>query len=307
MKLKHLCAATVAAIALSGAAAQATTIKVLWTSGTPTYNANISELASEAATFDPAGNGKLTWDLNFWNANGGAAPVFSDYDVLVVGSTCNFTGNGNCSGSGFFGSGVYVNDIITEKANIAAARGSRTFLSGQDADYHDLRNLPDRDNGPKGFMINAVNWAASGTGMGIVSMTDRYRSFNNGWWTAEGSFLDGEIPDLDAFSYNSDTVTLGEGQENFPINEGLTSAGLSNWSTSSHACFNEISGYARINFAPFSASECGVTIVTAGLEGGGTDGGDDDDDVEPSVVPLPAGLWLMLTGLGALSIARRRS
>ncbi len=72
-------------------------------------------------------------------------------------------------------------------------------------------------------MINAANWAASGAGLRIVSMTDRINN-NDGWWTADGSFLASEIG-TSAFAYGSNTVTRGDGQEDFPINEGPSSAG----------------------------------------------------------------------------------
>lgn len=302
---KHHLTLVVATSLLIPTGAQASTISVLWTSGTTTYNDNISELATEASSFDPDGDGGLNWDLTFWDASAGTGPAggFGSYDVLTIGSTCNFSGTGNCGGSnGFFSNGVFVDGITSLGAEIENARGSRTFLSGQDADWHDLNNRPDQDNGPKGFMINAVNWAASGTGMGIVSMTDRYLN-SDGWWTAPGSFLADEIPAGSAFPFQSDAVNLGAGQEDFPINEGLTSAGLSNWSTSSHACFNDISGFTRINFAPQGGSVCGVTIVTSGTEGGGTSGGN-EDNISP--IPLPAAGWLLLAGLGILSALRRR-
>ncbi len=293
-----------AGVLMVPSAVLAAPINVLWTSGSTAYNANIQELATEAATFDPKGDGNLTWNLTLWDASTGSGPAggFSAYDVLVIGSSCNFSTGGNCSGTGYFGNGVFLDGIIALEAEIKAARGTRTFLSGQDADWHDRVNRRDRDNGPKGFMINAVNWAASGTGMGIMSMTDRI-SNDNGWWTAAGSFLATELGDS-PFWYNSETVTIGAGQEDFPVNEGLTSAGLSNWRTSSHACFADLPGFTRINFAPRGGAQCGVTIVTAGRESGGTDGGT-DGPITPAI-PLPASAWLMLGGLGAMVAARRR-
>lgn len=292
--------AALAAAFLVPSASQSATIDVLWLTGDDGYNAGISELADSAGSFDPLGDGALDWDLTFWD--GTSDPGFGDYDVFVVGSTCNYSTSGNCGGSnGFYGNGSYAGAVINYSAEIAAARGSRTFLSGQDADYHHLNNVPDRADGPMGFIINAVNWAASGTDLGIVSMTDRIGG-NDGWWTADGSFLEAELAGT-AFAYASETVNIGAGQESFPVNEGLTSAGLSNWNTSSHACFTEVSGYDRINFAPRGGGLCGVTIVTAGLADGGTDGGD-DDDLPP--VPLPAAGWLLLTALGAGVALRRK-
>ena len=284
------------------APAQAAVIDVLWTAGSALYNDNITELAAEAATFDPLGDGANSWNLTLWDSVATPTLDFAGYDVLVVGSTYGV--DQSFAGDGFFGLGVSAAGVIANSDAIAAARGSRTFLSGQDADWHDLNNLPDRDDGPKGFMIDAVNWAASGEGLGIVSMTDRYSAGaagNLGWWTAEGSFLAEELGDA-PFAFNSDLVALGTGQEDFPINEGLSTAGLSNWSTSSHAAFGEVDGYTPINFSGLASSGYAVTIVTTGEEGGGTDG-----PPPVSTVPLPAAGWLMVAALGGLGIGRRRA
>jgi hypothetical protein len=298
MSFKH--AATAAALFLGATTAHATSIDVLWTSGTAAYNADITTLASEAGSFDPDGDGALDWNLTLWD---GSAVDFGSYDVLVIGSACNFSIGGNCSGSnGFFGNGVDVSGVFSNRAGIEAARGNRTFLSGQDADWHyafDSTPGPLVDDGPKGFLINAVNWAASGTDLGIVSMVDRYIN-NDGWWTADGSFLQAELGSA-PFAYQNEDVDIGPGQSGFPINEGLTDGGLSNWGTSSHSCLGDVDGYTAINIAGAGASAgCGVTIVTAESAGGDTGGGD-------TVVPLPAGAWLMLTAIGGLAGIRRFS
>jgi len=76
----------------------------------------------------------------------------------------------------------------------------------------------------------------------------------------------------------------------FPVNEGLTTAGLSNWITSSHIGFNkDIPGYLSINDAG-GRPGFSVTIVTASEAGGGTSG---------TSVPEPS----TLLGLGALALA----
>ncbi len=75
--------------------------------------------------------------------------------------------------------------------------------------------------------------------------------------------------------------------------------------TSSHSSFSELEGYTRINVAPRSSSEgnqYGVTLVTSGREGGGT-----GDEYGADVIALPAGLWRMLSGLGQLTVTRRKT
>jgi hypothetical protein len=227
-----------------------------------------------------------------WNHTTTPKPDFSAYDVLVVGSTYGV--DQDFAGAGFFGLGVSARGVLENRTEIAAARGTRTFLSGQDADWHDLNNVQNRDNGPKGFMINAVNWATSGTGLGIVSMTAGWGGSIGpgiaGWWDHADSFLRNEV--LGKFTFvDREAVLIGAGQEGFPINEGLTSAGLSNWATSSHALFDvKLAGYAAINL---DSAGRAVTLVTEGREGGGTGGGDDT----PAPIPLPAAAWLMLGAL----------
>ena len=278
-------------------------INVLWTQGSASYNSQITTLADDASAYDPNGDGSLDWSLTLWD---GSAVDFDDYDVLVVGSSCNTpsgaTSGGACGGTnGFFSTGVNIDGVLGNKAGIEAARGNRTFLSGQDADWHYTNRPGAIDDGPLGFLVNAVNWAASGTGLGIVSMVDRFGN-NDGWWSNDNSFLKDELGST-PFFYQNENVDIGPGQSGFPINEGLTDAGLSNWATSSHACFSEVTGYTAINIAGSGAQAgCGVTIVTAGGAGGDTDGGD-----SPDVVPLPAAGWLLLCSILGLFGVRRRT
>ncbi|MEO9821469.1 MAG: VPLPA-CTERM sorting domain-containing protein [Paracoccaceae bacterium] len=303
--MNYLFAQFAATASLVGAAtfANAASIDVLWTHGNASYNSQIATLASGANTYDPDGDGSLDWNLTLWD---GSAVNFDDYDVLVVGSSCNTsstaTSNGACGGSnGFFGTGVEIGGVLTNKTEIEAARGNRTFLSGQDADWHYTNTPGAVDNGPLGFLVNAVNWAASGTGLGIVSMADRYAN-NDGWWTNDNSFLKDELGTA-PFHYQNDDVDISLGQSAFPVNEGLTDAGLSDWFTSSHACFSGVRDYAAINIAGAGAQTgCGVTIVSASSAGGGTGGPD-----TPNVVPLPAAGWLLLCGVLGLFGVRRRT
>ena len=93
----------------------------------------------------------------------------------------------------------------------------------------------------------------------------------------------------------SEVVAIGTAQDAFPINEGLTTGGLSNWITSSHAAFEEIDGYTRINFTQSNSDGFGVSIVTSEEDDGDTGG-------PPPVVPLPATAWLLLAGVGGLGL-----
>lgn len=299
--MKRLLQATaLVGVCISAQAASAATIEVLWTSGTAAYDSAITSLAAGAGSYDPDGDGSLDWNLTLWD--GTSDPGFSDYDVMVVGSTCNATGTGNCGGTnGFYNLGVSADGVLAHKAEIAAAAGNRTMITGQDADWHLINRPGAVDDGPRGFLINAVNWAASGTGMGVVALVDRIGT-GTGWLDLSDSFLSDSILPADVYGNQSDIVNLGAGQEDFPINEGLTSGGLSRWGTSSHSCFGDIDGYTTINIAGQGDVGCGVTLVSSGGASGGTDGGD-DPDLNP--VPLPASAWLLLAGLAGLFRMRR--
>ncbi len=295
---------------LTSTPACASEIDVLWVSGSPVYNANVVDFAETARTYDPDGNGALEWNLSFWDHAAMPSPEFAGYDVLVVGSTYGIDESyayGAGGTTGFFGNGVFATGLLAKADAIAAARGARTFLTGQDPDWHEYNNRPGQSDGPIGFLIDAVNWAGSGEGLGIVSLTDRYHMgpyANVGWWTAPGSFLAAELGGNVA-ALQSDSVYIGTGQEAFPVNEGLTSAGLSGWATSAHAAFGEIEGYVPIN-TNHPNGGLSLTIVTHGQQSGGTSG------PVPAPVPLPpsasllvgaaAGLWCVSRkGRGALS------
>ncbi|NEQ75893.1 MAG: PEP-CTERM sorting domain-containing protein [Okeania sp. SIO2C9] len=278
---------------LSASIANAASLNVLWYGQTDAYNANISELAALAPTFDPEGDGSLDWNLTFWNPQD-PAPNFSDYDVLAIGfgysnSILNFDPIG----------------ILNNKEAISTARGDRTFLSGQDADNHYSGKPGPRPNGPLGFLVNAVNWAGSGEAMGIVALSDGVYDThprNRRWWLNDRSFLKDELEGYVSY-FNTESVVIPTETSDFPVNEGLTTAGLSNWRTSSHAGFKkDIPGYLSINDAG-SRPGYAVTIVTASEADGGTLGEQAESVPEPGSI---FGLFL-LGGLGVRSLLLRMS
>jgi len=271
------------AVNFAGSVANAASLDVLWYGQNSVYNTSINQLAVAAPTYDPEGDGSLDWDLTIWNP-GDPTPDFSAFDVFVIGSS------GRSWGTGFEPSRLFNN-----KTAIEAARGNRTLLSGQDADAHFRNNPGPIPDGPLGFLVNAVNWAGSGTGTGIVALPDGCSSqaapscSNSEWWLHENSFLKNELEGYVSY-FEENNVVIPATTVDFPVNEGLTTAGLSNWITSSHIGFNkDIPGYLSINDAG-GRPGFSVTIVTASEAGGGTSG---------TSVPEPS----TLLGLGALALA----
>ena len=268
----------------SASVANAASLNVLWYGQTDGYNTKMSQLAAQAPTFDPEGDGSLDWNLTIWNPQD-TAPNFSDYDVFVIGTAVKVGNFFDFDSTGIF----------NNKEAISAARGNRTFLTGQDADSHYTGSRP---NGPLGFFVNAVNWAGSGEGMGIVALTDGvgpHHPISRDWWLNDRSFLKDELEGYVTY-FDTDNVVIPTHTSDFPVNAGLTTAGLSNWVTSSHAAFNKsIPGYLSINDAG-SLPGYAVTIVTASEADGGTGGQETERVPEPTSTVAIVGLAIALFG-----------
>jgi len=273
-------ATVVVVMALAGTV-QATAIDVLWYTWDPvgsSYRNNVAAFAANVQTY-AAGSG-LTWNLTFFGP--GDTPTFSNYDVMVTESNVWPT--------------VDYSGLLANKAAIEAARGSRTFLSGQDADYH-IQNGSFNDDGPRGFVINAVNWAATGTGLGIVGLADGWRDSGSVWFLDNNSFLKAELAGYLQYQ-QEESVVIPAASAGYPVNAGLTTAGLSNWVVSAHMEFSKsLPGYSSINDAG-DFPGWAVTVVTEGSAGGGTGGGD-----EPGG-PVPEPLTMALFGMGVAGLVR---
>jgi len=274
MKNKALKALAAIALASSVYSAKASTLNILWytggaeASGPGTYEANITALAAQEMNplFNTASVN--TWNLTFWQ--GGPMPAGS-YNVLV-----------SASQEGFWSNYPNYDDLV----DAGPSFGNRQFVTGQDADWH-VQNYPGpaNFNGPAGFLIDAINWAGSGTGMGAVLLS------NPG--DVVGFLLSGISENGGDFS---DTVIIPPAYATFPINEDLTSGGLSNWGTSSHDTYKILDAgmWDAINV---NEREGYVTLVTHEEAGGGTGG-----------VPEPTTVFggMALAGLAASRVLRRK-
>jgi len=270
-----------AAVFLAALPAHAGTVNVLWYTGggstvtgsAASYDAGVDQLAAQEENpgFNISGSVN-TWNVTFWA--GGAMPAGS-FNVLV-----------SMSPQGGWTTYPDFTDLVTA----APTFGNRIMLTGQDADWHYM-NYPGPTNfdGPAGFLIDAINWAGSGKGLGYVDLG------NPGW--SAGLTFPGEGTDVG----QDNTVDIPSAYATFPINLGLSSAGLSGWSTSAHVSFlgADPTLWTAINVGPDLEGGAGapITIVSAGSAGGGTHGG------APDAASTLGLLGLALAGLAA---ARRR-
>jgi hypothetical protein len=269
------------AVACAAGAAKAD-INVLWytggvgtSSGGPSaYDTAIDTLAAPEAG-DPAAAATADWNITFWNS--GAMPTGA-FNVLVVASPEG-------------GWGPPPNYSALESAGLTASSfGNRVMLTGQDADWHFTNHPgPASFDGPRGFLRDGVSWAGSGKGLGLVVLGD------TGVGTAgSADFGFGGFTPLDT---STNDVTIPASEASFPINGGLTSAGLSDWSTSAHVGFTDLNttDWNGINLNGDVPGDF-VTIVSASTAGGGTGG----------TIPEPSTWVMMLAGFAALGYAGYR-
>lgn len=163
--MKRWCMAVLVLVfAAASGRVMAHTIDVLWYAYSPPgsetqYRENMQALADNAHTYAPGS--RVRWRLTFFGP-ADPAPDFSAYDVLVIETSS--VGNFEDDGPNYDG-------VLNNQAAITAARGSRTLLTGLDPDqlYLPFFGGNQADDGPRGLIVNFVNWAGSGTGLGIVA------------------------------------------------------------------------------------------------------------------------------------------
>jgi hypothetical protein len=256
-------------------AAFAAPIDVLWYTYADPSSQYVTFYSSVSGSGpDNAQSSGVTWNVTFFGPSS-PSPAFADYDVLVIQSGEAFrTGapGGPLATPNYSG-------ILNNKSAIEAARGNRTFISGSDADFHAVRGdsglCPEVScgsyDGARGYVINAVDWAASGDSLGIVSF---YHGEFPGsfWWDDPSSFLRSELQgQWINFSPDENAVIIPASIAGYPLNQNLSSVGLSNWFNSFHAGFSNIPGYAStVDSGPHAGFS--VSIATAAFVDGSTSG-----------------------------------
>lgn len=248
--------------------ASAAAINVLWY----TYADPLSEyrgastgiqgIANLAPTY-AQGSG-LEWNLSFFD-NSSPLPDFSAYDVLV-------TESGEAFRTGAPGGPLAVPNydaILNNRAAISAARGDRTYISGTDADFHAIRGDSGQCaafsgcgewDGARGYLVNMVNWAASGNGLGIVALLDgEFPAVADRWWAQPTSFLHDELAGHIQY-FRDNAPVISQDAAAYPLNGGLSSQGLGDWRNSFHAGFIDVAGYTG---TVFSTARPGVAVSIA--------------------------------------------
>lgn len=246
----------------------------------------------------------LAWNLTFFGPTS-AAPNFANYDVLVIESGEAFRTN---PPGGALATPNY-SGVLNNKAAIEAARGNRTFVSGADADFHAVRGdsglCPDvhcgNFDGARGYVINAVNWAAGGAGLGILSFY--HGEFPDSfWWDDPNSFLKQELGGhWINFNPDENDIVIPAAAAHYATNQGLTANGLSDWFNSFHAGFSNVAGYVS---TADSGSHAGFSVSLATI-----------DLCQPSAgrvclavtIAEPSSSFLVACSLLLLVVARQKS
>ncbi|MEO8306028.1 MAG: hypothetical protein ABI724_18105 [Betaproteobacteria bacterium] len=131
-------------------------------------------------------------------------------------------------------------------------------------------------DGALGHLVNAVNWAASGRGLGIVSLVAA-ESPGSTWRGDPESFLRSELDGRVTIwgtggKVRENNPVIPAATQKYALNYGLTSKGLGNWKNSFHAGFSRpVPGYVSIVDSALYPNTS-VGIATAKFAGAGANG-----------------------------------
>lgn len=264
-------------IGLAPTGAAGATIEVLWyvyAHPNSVYVRTIKDLAATVHTLPKAGGPK--WKLTFFWPDS-TPPQFEKFNVLVIQS-------GEPYSTGQYWAQLGQSDerrpqekpdysgILRNRIAIQAARGERTFITGSDSDVHAIHGnsghappvhpsdekrrmvcqppiSPVCWDGALGHLVNSVNWAGSGRGLGVVSFVAG-EPVEAQWWANRDSFLRAELNGLFVMwgpGTRENNPMIPATAQKYPLNRGLTTKGLGNWINSFHAGFaRSIPGYLPI-------------------------------------------------------------
>ena len=214
--------------------------RVLFFGDTTEYGTAFSSL-SAPLTGDPSSS---TWEITQIHSPDTtlSAATALTYDVVVVGWTTS-------------------NSSLTGFSSALDPTTSRIFMTSQDADYHSTYGSGSSRSfdGPKGFLRNAVNWAAGGSGTGYVFLNMGNATSYSSLMTSAANTALGTIS-----STISDDIRIPTAVAGYAINQNLTTTGLSTWGSSAHGKATGINSayWTGINTIGASTTDF-VTLISA--------------------------------------------
>lgn len=264
MKRAARAASIALALCLSAPASASEVIDVLWYAYSPEGSPSQyrERMRSIGAQVPRLTGGEVSWRITFFGP--GETPNFRAYDVLVTESSF-----------------VYINDdldfpdysgLLDNEAGLVAARGNRVLLSSAtDLDFGTAGSPAIAQDSLVGVLVNWVNWAGSGTGLGVVTLDDE----DGVWKFRDRSFLRFDADAATDFYYDyggGDTIPAYA--RDWPINRGISDATMRRIGGATSAfILPEPPGYIAIATAPADPPFNGPsaqTVVTASEAAGGT-------------------------------------
>lgn len=261
---RAVCAASVAlALCLPAPAFAAEVIDVLWYAYSPEgaesrYRERMRSIGAQVPRLT---NGKVSWRITFFGP--GERPNFRAYDVLVTESSFYY----------IFDSSDFpdYSGLFNNETAIVAARGNRTVMSNASGLENEATSTTVQDS-QVGLLMNWINWAGSGTGLGIVALDDE----DGHWKREQRSFLRFDAdPSTDFyFDAGGGDRTIPAYARNWPINRGISERTIGDVGESTSVFkLPEPEGYVAIAHTlnvPPPEGPWAVTVITRSQAAGDT-------------------------------------